>query len=348
MIENDIPPLDEMVSEEIPPGGPGIGTLLRHSREAQGLSYADVSEKTRLRPYFIQSLEQEQWDRLPSPAFVPGFIRTYARALGLEEDKILGLYREAVPSDSVPFKSLAVTPGKKKAPWIIALCVVAVLAAALYGWRLYGPGGGAPPGEVAPAPETAVPGIFPPEDRGETPAPAPGPTPDTAPEPVAPAAGTEPAPSLPDKDTAHIPAAGEDTAPPPAVEPDTVEAAATESAPEPGVSESPDDTAPPPESPREDTAPAPGEETLPLTLKAHIIERTWIKVYVDDRAPKEYIFAPGKHPEWNAKDGFEMVIGNAGGIELEFNGMTIGPLGDPGQVVRVRFPEHYERRSVQE
>jgi cytoskeleton protein RodZ len=80
-----------------------------------------------------------------------------------------------------------------------------------------------------------------------------------------------------------------------------------------------------------------------MLLKAKVMESTWVRISVDDRPPKEYIFSRDTKPEWGAKQGFDLLIGNAGGIVLEFNGEKIENLGDPGQVVRIRLPKGRER-----
>jgi hypothetical protein len=85
-----------------------------------------------------------------------------------------------------------------------------------------------------------------------------------------------------------------------------------------------------------------------LILRADVREKTWIKIFVDDQAPKEYIFSPGANPEWKAKEGLELLIGNAGGIILEFNGEQMKNLGNSGQVVRLSLPEGYRREKLQE
>jgi hypothetical protein len=85
-----------------------------------------------------------------------------------------------------------------------------------------------------------------------------------------------------------------------------------------------------------------------MTLKAYVREGTWLRIFVDDQDPKEYIFRPGSQPEWRAKAGFELLVGNAGGIELEFEGKKIENLGALGQVVRLRLPEEYERGDSQD
>ena len=86
-------------------------------------------------------------------------------------------------------------------------------------------------------------------------------------------------------------------------------------------------------------------EDFPQILTASVRERTWIKISVDGGDPKEYIFDPGNRHEWKARKGFDLLIGNAGGIDLEFNGEKIENIGAPGQVVRLVFPQYYIERS---
>lgn len=80
-----------------------------------------------------------------------------------------------------------------------------------------------------------------------------------------------------------------------------------------------------------------------LTLKANIREETWVKLFIDDNEPKEYIFRPGRQYKWKAEKGFELLIGNAGGIDLELNGETVENPGTEGQVVRLSIPNGYKR-----
>ena len=87
----------------------------------------------------------------------------------------------------------------------------------------------------------------------------------------------------------------------------------------------------------------PGEKAL--VLKAKVKERTWIRVFVDNKEPKDYVFQPGSTPEWKAEKGFELLIGNAGGVELGLEGTEMKTHGKKGQVIRLNIPEGYERRS---
>jgi len=76
-----------------------------------------------------------------------------------------------------------------------------------------------------------------------------------------------------------------------------------------------------------------------LSLEAQVKETTWVKIIVDDAPPKQYIFRPGSRPEWKAHKGFEIVIGNAGGIALVFNGRKLDNLGQHGKVISLKLPK---------
>jgi len=81
----------------------------------------------------------------------------------------------------------------------------------------------------------------------------------------------------------------------------------------------------------------------PLTpqfdLTAHVRSQTWIAISVDDQPVKEYLFQPGEAFTWKAHKGFDILVGNAGGIDFVLNGTEIGTLGAGGKVVRVKLPK---------
>lgn len=62
----------------------GPGTVLAAARLRQGLSLAQISGRTRIARPLLEALESEQWARLPAPAYVRGFIRLYAKEVGLD------------------------------------------------------------------------------------------------------------------------------------------------------------------------------------------------------------------------------------------------------------------------
>lgn len=59
------------------------GRLLRNERIARGLSLQDVAQETKISPRQLTAIEEGDWERLPAPAYVRGFVRIYCRCLGL-------------------------------------------------------------------------------------------------------------------------------------------------------------------------------------------------------------------------------------------------------------------------
>src|SRR5918998_272718 len=73
---------------------PRIGEALREERERQGLTLEDLEGRTKIRTRYLRALENEDWDILPGPAYVRGFLRTYAGELGLDAEDLVDAYRE--------------------------------------------------------------------------------------------------------------------------------------------------------------------------------------------------------------------------------------------------------------
>lgn len=70
-------------NQTLPEGERGCGERLRKAREAAGLSIAEVGARLKMPGRVVESLENEDWDRLGAPVFVRGQLRSYSRLLGL-------------------------------------------------------------------------------------------------------------------------------------------------------------------------------------------------------------------------------------------------------------------------
>ena len=295
----------------------GIGSLFRGEREKMGLNHAQISEVTRLRPYILEALENEDWESLPSSVFVKGFIRSYARALELEEGMVMELYQKVSPFRPEPPRPL-IAPVKSRKKTFIFLVILLVIMGS--GYYLI---------QEAPVREMTV-------TRSDTDLSS-GDNRVEVEEVQAPPQTEqlildkkqEPVPSEDDQDNPGLPGK------------EALEEAGSSSL---QAQELMLESLLTPEARDIDPEVQAGD----MTLKAEVTERTWVRIFVDQQDPKEYIFRPGTRPEWKAREGFELLIGNARGIVFEFNGEKIDDLGDQGQVVRLKIPEDYERRHSQE
>jgi len=70
----------------------------------------------------------------------------------------------------------------------------------------------------------------------------------------------------------------------------------------------------------------------PVILEAVATDDVWVHVTVDDKDIIIETLHPGDTRVWEAQDNIKLWVGNAGGLELKFNGRPLGPIGQRGQV----------------
>lgn len=119
------------------------GARLRRAREEKGLSREDVSRDLRLSMAYLKALEEDDYDKLPEPAFVKGYLRNYARLLGLSAEELAGLFQQQVDRERAHVEARAEqeTPRRSavgtrdwRLPALIVLVVLVILAV---GWLLW-------------------------------------------------------------------------------------------------------------------------------------------------------------------------------------------------------------------
>ncbi len=77
---------------------PSVGKKLRNGREAKGMTLGDVAERLKLSPRQVEALENDDWSRLQCNTITRGFVRNYARLVGLDAaDLMLALDQIAKP-----------------------------------------------------------------------------------------------------------------------------------------------------------------------------------------------------------------------------------------------------------
>ncbi|MBL0732137.1 MAG: DUF4115 domain-containing protein [Desulfosarcina sp.] len=75
-----------------------------------------------------------------------------------------------------------------------------------------------------------------------------------------------------------------------------------------------------------------------LLLKIISLEETWLKVIIDSHNATEYTVKPGDSLEFEAFSGYNILIGNAAGVNLFLNDKPIEVPGRTGQVVTIQIP----------
>ena len=72
-----------------------IGEFFKQVRETKGLTIDEVASKTRIRTDFVKALEEGNFAKLPDQVFARGFVRSYARSLGLDEEDAIHRFAQS-------------------------------------------------------------------------------------------------------------------------------------------------------------------------------------------------------------------------------------------------------------
>ena len=128
-----------------------FGERLRREREMRGISLESIAESTKIGTRLLRALEEEQFELLPGGIFNKGFVRAYAKYLGLSEDEAVADYLIAAGESGLDPKVIAEQNDSRidrsrgdigdsrgrGFPIIPVLILLIVIAAGLGGWRLY-------------------------------------------------------------------------------------------------------------------------------------------------------------------------------------------------------------------
>ena len=76
-----------------------FGEELRREREIRGISLKEIADATKISRRFLDAIERNDHKTLPAPVFTRGFVREYARYLGLSAEEIVSRYNYAAAGD---------------------------------------------------------------------------------------------------------------------------------------------------------------------------------------------------------------------------------------------------------
>jgi cytoskeletal protein RodZ len=295
-----------------------IGEFFKQVRETKGLTVDEVASKTRIRTDFVKALEEGNFAKLPDQVFARGFVRSYARSLGLDEEDAIHRFTQSAGTfyekqdERERLRVRQAEEERKRQANRKAVAVAIAIAILTLVFLL----------------SREQSSVLVRRSVSDLPAP----TKRAAPVPPEPAGLQAPPMSSPGA-KANVPGP---TSPKPA----------TESSGSQGTAESvvtmatPDTALPVPPSLGSDgplggislegTATTEGQ----LVLDLEATELSWVVVQIDGGSPQEALLRPGEKAKWKGRDQFILTLGNAGGVKAELNGKPQKPFGPSGKVAR--------------
>jgi cytoskeletal protein RodZ len=270
--------------------GPAMGAFgdrLRREREMRGITLEEITESTKISRRHLEALEGEHFDQLPGGVFNKGFVRAYARFLGIDGDQAVADYSAASneqpeQEDKFPLEiheqpNRNLNPRRSNLPLVFA---IAALVGVLVGYAFW----------VKSRPHT--------NDS---------------------AAGS----------TQQAPSAAATTAPPanvPAPTPATQAPQASETT-----------AASSPSQPVQAAPEKPVKPEKAFVVQVTAKEDSWVSIVADGKSVMERVLTADKKKKIKAGKTLILRTGNAGGIEVTFNGVSLGSLGNENEPRTLTF-----------
>ncbi len=122
-----------------------FGQRIKREREMRGVSLDEIAQATKIGTRSLRALEDEDFDRLPGGIFNKGFVRAYARFLGMDEEQAVADYLVASGLEAAPAEAVETETAPSSDLWrrrlkAIGIAALILAAAAYGGWWLYSTG----------------------------------------------------------------------------------------------------------------------------------------------------------------------------------------------------------------
>ena len=105
-----------------------VGKLLQQSRVERQMSVVEIAHITRIPVQSLEAIEDNRFDELPGEVFARGFLKAYARAVGLDPVAVLEKHESArIPEEWTPPVSLSAAPAVRGRRFGVAIAVVLLL-----------------------------------------------------------------------------------------------------------------------------------------------------------------------------------------------------------------------------
>jgi cytoskeleton protein RodZ len=300
-----------------------FGTRLRLEREQRGVTLDQISRSTKIGTRFLQALEQDRFEQLPGGIFNKGFIRAYARFLGLNEEQTLADYLAATSPGEPATAAEPAVPAQGESmqasslPWGTFAMLLLVVALSFAIWGFY-------TRDREPSTPVRHPVAPSSNSSGSTSPPAPSSSSDSQMPAAEEQAGDSQKPAA-EAQTAQAEMSADSRAHPTATGPsapaDSLALARAE--PESSSTKAPVSTA----------------SLVTASFMVHIKARNnaWVSITADGKRLTDETLTGGAEKSIRAANQIIVKTGNSGALDFEFNGQKLPTQGAYGEVKTLEF-----------
>jgi cytoskeletal protein RodZ len=285
-----------------------FGMRLKREREQRGITLDQITQSTKIGTRFLRALEEDHFEQLPGGIFNKGFVRAYARFVGLDEEQAVADYLAATGiSEQTPeapeASSRAETLGPETdraagLPWGVLAILLLIAAFSFAVWGFYSRVSRTRNNEMSPPN---------PQRLAQTSA--------TTAEPSPPPRATFQPANQPQPSAKSVP-------------PTTSGRPSTQPVPAPSASGG-----------KAPASPVPTESAAPrdLVLRIKAREDTWLSITVDGEVTTQETWAASTEKTVRARRDIIIRAGNIGALDFEFKGQPLPVQGKVGEVMTLAF-----------
>ena len=119
-----------------------VGDTLRNARMGLGLNITEIAERLHLTTQAIEFIENNEFERLPGVTFARGYVRSYAKLLGLDANHVVKLFDESTHNAASAVQSIdrvgeARRGSRGMLQFSLFVVLLIILAAAYYAWQTF-------------------------------------------------------------------------------------------------------------------------------------------------------------------------------------------------------------------
>ncbi len=306
-----------------------LAAYLKSERLKQGVPLAEMSERVRVSVSMLQALEEGNCERIGSSLLIRSFIRAYCGSLGIDPQPLIEKHASEIRALDLQDESIrrfgkwSKALRKRSRIGIFAVLLLGIaLLGAIYGgvwfWKFR---------ESSDPSQSLRASGYPQQDL-----------PSDLSNKAAQSTGSESkgaAPGSEDKAVRSSSAGGDSRA-------EKTQSAAVVPRAQDGPASKPSGAGVGPAEvlPEPVEKPVPAAEAVGKRLfRVEATQKTWIQVTMDDKTTQTAMLEPGDNRQWEAEKTMKIIVGNAGGVRMKWDGRPVEVPARQGSVIRFNLPD---------
>jgi len=307
-----------------------LAEYLKSERLKQGVPLSKMSERVRVSISMLEAVEVGDFERIGTSLLIRSFVRAYCGSLGIDSQPLLEKYSSEILALDQQDEGIRRFGGWSKAlkkrsrigifaVLLLGISLLGIIYGGVWFWKSKENSGSSQSLRTSGYPQQDLP-----SDLSDKAGQSPG------------SESKRPTPALEDKgarsssgDTGFQSEKTQVAMAPPKVQ----EGSATKP---PAVGTSP-----------AEVLPDPTDKTVPATqtvgkrqFSVEAAQKTWIQVTMDDKTTQSAMLEPGDNRQWEAEKTMKVIVGNAGGVQMKWDGRPVEVPAKQGSVIRFSLPDH--------